>query len=810
MKIKTLLNTTVSRRDALTAGARLSAAIALGNTISLPFSTIARASTQKKASSGETIRHSACLVNCGSRCPLKVIVKDGRIVRIEPEDAKNDSAFGEHQIRPCLRGRSSRWRVYSPDRIKYPMKRIGKRGEGKFKRISWDEATALVATELKRITEKYGPEAIYYNYSTGAIGHNTQGTHAWERLLNLSGGYLNFHNSYSDAQINVASEFSYGKYEGSHFTQIAHSDLVVLFGLNLSETRMSGGGQVEEFRRALEISKARVIIIDPRYTDSVVTENAEWLPIRPTTDAALVAGIAHTLITENLINEDLVNKYCVGFDRSTLPKSAMPNASYKDYVMGTGDDSIEKTAEWAADICGIPATRIQQLAREIAAAHACYISQGWGPQRHANGEQTVRAIQLLPVLTGHFGLQGTNSGNWPYGTPYGVPVLPVGINPVKTSISFYLWTDAIKYPEKITAQSMGIGLKGAERLKTGIKLIINQASNVLLNQHSEISRTRKIISDETLCETIIVIENHMTPSAKYADILLPETSYLEAEDLIDSSYAVGSHNYMIAFQKAIPPMWEVRSTYDICADIADHLGFKDNYTEGRTQGQWAEMLYEQVREKRPYLPKWSDARNMGLIDQGIATEKQSIAFSDFRNDPEANPLSTPSGKIEIYSQSLADLAKNLPLQGYERIPAVPEFCVVQESHLNKQLTKKYPLQLTGFHTKGHTHSTYTNVLMLREAVPDEVWINPLDANERQLASGDLVHIFNDRGVIEVPCKVTSRILPGVVAMPQGAWTQLNDNGIDVGGCLNTLTKYQPTPLAKANPHHTNLVEIKRA
>lgn len=136
-------------------------------------------------------------------------------------------------------------------------------------------------------------------------------------MLNLTGGYLNYHNTYSTAQIATATPYMHGTYVGSHFTQIAHSDLVVLFGLNLSETRMSGGGQVEELRRALETSKARVIIIDPRYTDSVITEHAEWLPIRPTTDAALVAGIAHTLITEQLLDEALVNRYCVGYDRST-------------------------------------------------------------------------------------------------------------------------------------------------------------------------------------------------------------------------------------------------------------------------------------------------------------------------------------------------------------------------------------------------------------------------------------------------------------------------------------------------------------
>lgn len=454
-------------------------------------------------------------------------MKNDRIVRIEPEDAKDDAVFGEHQIRPCLRGRSSRWRVYSPDRIKYPMKRVGKRGEGKFKRISWDEATAFIAAELTRVSEKYGREAIYYNYQSGAYYH-TQGRPAWIRLLNLTGGYLNYHNTYSTAQIATATPYTHGDYVGSHFTQIAHSDLVVLFGLNLSETRMSGGGQVEELRRALETSKARVIIIDPRYTDSVITEHAEWLPIRPTTDAALVAGIAHTLITEQLLDEALVNRYCVGYDRSTLPDTAAPNASYKDYVLGTGDDGIAKTPEWAADITGIPATRIRQLAREIASARACYICQGWGPQRHANGEQTVRAIQTLPALTGHFGRPGTNNGNWPYGTPYGVPLLPVGKNPITTSIPCYLWTDAIQHPEKMTATTMGV--KGADRLKTGIKLFFNQAGNTLLNQHGETNRTRQILADESLCETIIVIENHMTPSAMYADLLLPETSYLEAED----------------------------------------------------------------------------------------------------------------------------------------------------------------------------------------------------------------------------------------------------------------------------------------
>ena len=812
-----LLHQRVTRREAMQDMAKISAAVAVSSAITLPFTSLAQAQPAPQVqepgqvnsgdmTSGETVRHSACLVNCGSRCALKVIVKDDRIVRIEPEDSKDDNVFGEHQIRPCLRGRSNRWRIYSPDRLKYPMKRVGKRGEGKFKRISWEEATALVASELKRVIEKYGNEAVYYNYQTGAY-YQTQGTPAWRRLLNLTGGYLNYHNSYSDAQILAATPYSQCEYVGSHFSEIAHADMVLFFGVNLSETRMSGGGQVEEMRRALAASQAKVVIVDPRYTDSVVTEHAQWLPLRPTTDGALVAGLAYTLITEGLVDEAMVNRYCVGYDTSTLPTSAPANASYKDYILGRGDDQIRKTPEWAADITGIPAVQIRQLARDLAGARACYICQGWGPQRHANGEQTSRAIQMLPMLTGHFGRPGTNTGNWPYSTAYAVPSLPTGKNPVKMSIPCYLWTDAIATPEQMTATTMGV--RGGDKLNVGIKFILNQAGNALINQHGDINRTRKILEDDTLCETIVVIDNHMTASAKFADILLPETSYLEAEDLVNNSYASGSHHYMIAMQQTITPMWEVRSTYDICADIASHLGLRERFTEGRTQSQWIEKNYQEVKADRPYLPDWSIAKNLGVVDQQIATAQQSIAFADFRKDPQTHPLSTPSGKVEIYSAALAALSSQWILPPGERISAIPDFCPAPESHLNSALTAKFPLQLTGFHSKGHTHSTYNNVPQLHEAVPDEVWINPIDAQSRNIRSGDRVRVFNDRGELEISCKVTNRILPGVTAMPQGAWHKRNAQGVDIGGCINTLTNHHPSPLAKGNAQHTNLVEIQR-
>lgn len=803
-----LLTTAISRRKLLETSGKAGFAATIASTFTLPFSTQASSPSSSKATmkTQETIKHSACLVNCGSRCALKVIVEEDRIVRIEPEDCVDDTVWGKHQIRPCLRGRSNKWRVYHPDRLKYPLKRVGKRGEGKFKRISWQEATELVAQELKRITEQYGNEAIYFNYQSGAYYH-TQGTPAWKRLLVLNGGYLNYHNTYSTAQIRTATKYTYGAEYASHFMQTRHSDLVVFFGLNISETRMSGGGQVEELRRSLAQSNAKVIIIDPRYTDSVIQQHAEWLAIKPTTDAALIAALVHTFITENLIDENLINRYSVGYDSTTLPASAPPNASYKDYVLGQGDDKTIKTPEWAAKITGIPATRIRHLAREISGAKACFIAQGWGPQRHANGEQTARAIQTLTILSGHFGLPGTNTGDWAQGKEYDVPTLPIGANPVTVSIPCYLWTDAIATPEKFSPQTMG--LRGAEKLNTGIKFFLNQAGNVLINQHGNIKRTMSILQDDKQCEFVLVIDNHMTPSAKFADLLLPETSYLEVNDLVNSSYASGAYHYMVAMEKTITPMWEVRSTYDVCADIAGHLGLKDQFTQGLTQDQWVEKNYQTVRESKPYLPEWNAVKGSGVLDQQLISEEESIGLLDFRRDPISNPLPTPSGKVEIYSEAIANIAKEWILESDQKITPIAEFCIVSESHLDKNLIDKYPLQMIGFHTKGHTHSTYANVPQLQEAVPNEVWINPIDADKRAINHGDRVHIFNDRGTIELSVKVTNRIIPGVVAVPQGVWVNINAQGVDIGGCINILTTHKTSPLAKGNPQHTNLVEIKR-
>lgn len=234
-----------------------------------------------------------CSVNCGSRCALRLHTRDNEVYWVETDNTGLDE-YGDHQVRACLRGRSIRRRMNHPERLNYPMKRVGKRGEGKFKRIGWDEAYDEIANSLKYTVEKYGNEAVYQNYATGVIGGNVTRSSPYAsiigRLMNCYGGYLSHYGSYSTAQISAAMPYTYGSNDGNSTSDIVNSKLVVMFGNNPAETRMSGGGITYHLEQARERSHAKMIVIDPRYTDTAAGREDEWIPIRPGTDAALVGG----------------------------------------------------------------------------------------------------------------------------------------------------------------------------------------------------------------------------------------------------------------------------------------------------------------------------------------------------------------------------------------------------------------------------------------------------------------------------------------------------------------------------------------
>ena len=800
----------ISRRTLMKNSALVGLVAAAGG-VTMPFRHAQAAGTATDSKlTDEKVVWSACTVNCESRCPLRMHVVDGEIRYVETDNTGDDNYEGLHQVRACLRGRSMRRRVYNPDRLKFPMKRVGARGEGKFIRISWEEAFETISGSLKDIIGKYGNEAVYLNYGTGTLGGTM--TRSWPpgstliaRLMNCCGGYLNHYGDYSSAQIAAGLNYTYGGWaDGNSPSDIENSKLVVFFGNNPGETRLSGGGVTYYLAQAREKSNARMIIIDPRYTDTAAGREDEWIPIRPGTDAALAAALAHVMITENLVDQPFLDKYCVGYDEKTLPAGAPANGHYKAYILGSGEDATAKTPEWASKITGITVDKIVKLAREIGQAKPAFIAQGWGPQRHANGELATRAIAMLAILTGNVGINGGNSGACEgfYSLPF--VRMPAFENPVTTSIPFFLWTDAVKRGPELTALKDGI--RGKDKLSVPIKFIWNYAGNSLINQHSEINRTHDILQDDKQCEMIVVIDNHMTASARYADIILPDCTASEQMDFcLDASS--GNMAYVIFADQVIKPRFECKNIYEMTSELAKRMGVEHKFTEGRTQEEWMRHLYQQSLQAIPALPDFDTFRQQGIFKQRDP-EQHHVAYKSFREDPLANPLETPSGKIEIYSAALADIAAKWQLEKEDIIDPLPVYAAGFENY-DDPLASRYPLQLTGFHFKGRVHSTYGNVDVLKAACRQEMWINPMDAAQRGITNGDMIRIFNDRGEVQIAAKVTPRMMPGVVALGEGAWYTPDSKRIDRAGSINVLTSQRPSPLAKGNPSHTNLVQVAK-
>jgi len=793
---KVLNETVLSRRSFLKWSAALggTAAMAGGIKYGLEVAQAAGEEPQRFTSS--------CYHNCGSRCILWAEVKDGTVVRMLPDQDPDDS-FEKMKAIPCLRGRSQKYRVYSPERLKYPMKRVGKRGEGKFERITWEEALDTIAAKLKEVKEKYGNEAIYYNYGSGQIAGGIDNTYKGagpiSRMMHLFGGYINFYGTYSTACYSAA--LPYITAMGSNSSDdLINSKLIVLFSDNPVLTRTGGKSVGYHCIKAKEAG-AKFIVIDPVYSDSAIALEADWIPIYPGTDCALIAALAYVMVKDGTYDKEFMATHAVGFDEDTLPEGAPSNSSYMAYIMGNGPDKTAKTPEWAAPITGIPAERIVRLAREIAGVKPCAMFQGWGMQRRAYGEQPVRALPILAAMTGNFGIQGGGNGTRPTAnTNITIGSFPAGDNPIKTSISVYMWPDFIERGKEMTSGPRDL-IKGTDKLKADMKFMWNWAGNCITNQHSDVNGTIKMLQDESKLEFIVVSDVVMTPSAKMADILLPDTTHFEAENITGGN-GEGKSNFVMFNHKLIEPMYEAKDVLWVAEQLADRLGLGDAFRDGHmTREDWLRDMVAVAMEKEKGFPTYEEFKKIGYFKK--IGKGGFIAGKEFREDPVANPLKTPTGKIEVYSPTMA--AMNDP----EEIPAIPQYIPEWEG-VSDPLREKYPLLMGGHHSVQRSHSTFDNVSVLREAHVQALWMNTLDADARGIKNGDMVKVFNDRGVVKVPAYVTNRLRPGVTSLPQGAWFTPDANGVDIRGCVNTLTKYHPTPFAKGNPQHTNLVQVEKA
>jgi anaerobic dimethyl sulfoxide reductase subunit A len=728
-----------------------------------------------------------CNANCGGRCHLKAHVKNGVVVRVTTDESPDDPQ--RPQLRACLRGRAMRNRLYDPNRLKYPMRRVGPRGAGKFERIAWNDAIDVIATKLRQTLERHGPHSVYIQYGTGDQGA-VRGRESAQRLMNLLGGFLDYYNNYSSACLMYTAPYITGYRDTNSYSSLPYSKLIILSGFNPAETIFETNSNYH-LARAKEAG-ARIVAIDPRLTETAATFADEWLPIKPTTDTALFLAMAHVLISENLTDEAFLRRYCVGFDDASMPPGT-EEQSFRSYVLGV-DDGIAKTPEWAAEICGVEASSIRRLGRQYGSLKPAQLLQGLGPQRHARGEQSVRAGIALACMTGNLGILG---GGWGGGegdrrVGVGIASLPTRMNPVKPRIPVFQWTDAVLRGTEMTAED---GVQDGP-LESNIKFIFNLASNVLVNQHANVNRTLKILRDVRLLDFIVTSDQFLTPSAKFSDLVLPCDHSFERNDV---GVPWSGDNYIIFGNKAVEPPGECRHDYWWISRVAERLGVGEAFTEGKNEEGWLRQLIAEAQQRDPSLPTYEALSRTGSYRR---PSEPYVAFADEIRDPVHYPFRTPSGKIELFSQALAAL--NNP-----QVPPLPEYLEAPEGPRDR-LLDKYPLQCIGPHTKRRTHSMFDESAWMEAAEPHCMWIHPSDARSRGIRTGDRVRVFNDRGALLIAAHVTNRIRPGVVSIPQGAWYTPDRTGVCQRGCINVLTSERPTPLAHGNAQHTLLVEVVRA
>ena len=416
-----------------------------------------------------------------------------------------------------------------------------------------------------------------------------------------------------------------------------------------------------------------------------------------------------------------------------------------------------------------------------------------------HGEQVVRAGAALAAITGNVGVPG----GWASGlaSPPGAGpfwfLFPTAENPHDAAIPCFLWTEAVLHGKGMGREHGVLG--GRERLESDVKLIWAVASNALINQHANVNRTAEILRDESKVEFLVVQDNFLTSSARFADIVLPACTQFETWGLADG-WKYGEE--LLLMPMVVEPLGECKSDYRICANLAERLGIGEAYTEGRDERGWVAWLFDEYRRRwLPGLPPLDEleASNRGVYC--VPVTKPEISFEAFRADPEAHPLATPSGKIEIFSQRLHQMDRP------DDIPAVPKYIEEWESPFSEE-AKRYPLQALGSHTLHRVHSTHDNNDWLEEAFPQRLLMNPLDARARGIADGDEVRAFNDRGEMVLRCRVSPRILPGVVDIPGGAWWTPDEHGVDRRGCVNVLTSERWTPLAFGSAQHTMMVEVE--
>jgi biotin/methionine sulfoxide reductase len=672
------------------------------------------------------------------------------------------------------------------------------RGQEPFVELPWDEALDLVARELARVKTTHSNRAIFggsYGWSSAGRFHHAQSQ--VHRFLNSVGGYVRHQDSYSLGAARVLMPHIVAPMEelmAMHTSWDVLADNCKLFvtfgGVPRKNAQINAGGatlhHVKGGLYAMREKGVRFVNVTPTAEDLDTGGAVEWLAIRPNTDTALMLALCHTLLVEKLYDRDFLDRCTVGFDK------------FASSLAG-------KDAAWAEQITGIPASRIVSLAREMAATRTT-VSINWSLQRSHHGEQPFWALVTLACMLGQIGLPGGGFGVG-YGPvnlmgsahpKYSGPTLPQGTNAVSDFIPVARFTDMLLNP------GGRISYNGRELVYPDIKLVYWAGGNPF-HHHQDLNRLRTAWRKP---ETIVFHEQFWTPAARMADIVLPATTSLERDDI-----GYGSREpFLIAMKKAREPIGEARDDYFIFSELAKRMGAGDGYSEGRDTMAWLKHLYELSRVKSAEagvtIPPFDDFWQAGIAEaQG--ENRAPVMLADFRADPAAHPLRTPSGKIEIFSEKIASF-------GYDDCPGHATWLEPIE-WLGSKTAERYPLHMLSDQPtdKLHSqldHSPHARATKVKGRQP--ITIHPDDAAARGIADGDLLRVFNDRGACLAAARLSDRIRRGVVRLSTGAWFDPADAGsnrpLEKHGNPNALTlDIGASKLSQGCIAQTCLVEIER-
>jgi biotin/methionine sulfoxide reductase len=736
----------------------------------------------------------------------RVHSENGRPTRLTPfEDDLEPSPIGDAML-DTLDG---------PCRIAVPAVRKGwlegdpaARGRDSYVELGWDDALDLVATELDRVRADHGHESIFagsYGWASAGRFHHAQSQ--LRRFMNLFGGSTTSKDSYSYAAAEVILPHVVGSMsqlllEHTSWKSIAEgSRLVVAFGgMAMRNAQLNSGGTGSHDQRAnmLAARSAGVefVNVSPAKTDTMVELEADWLPIRPNTDVALMLALAHTIVSEDRHDKAFLESHCTGFDR------------FLPYLMGTSD-GVPKDADWAEKITDISSETIVALARRMT-LKPTMINASWSLTRQQNGEQVYWMLVVLAAILGGIGKKGTGFGLG-LGAVNGVgnhrahlpwAALPTGRNPVETFIPVARIADMLLNP------GAPFEYDGRKLEYPDIRLVYWAGGNPF-HHHQDLNRLRKAWQR---IETVVVHEPFWTPLARHADIVLPATVGLERNDLAASP----RDNYMIAMRRAVEPFGQARDDHTIFAQLAGRLrpsganrtGFEEVFTEGRDEARWLRAIYDESRRRGSAtgqaLPDYETFLETGVIRLKPPDEPVTM-LQAFRDNPLANPLPTPSGRIEIFSKKI---------EGFNQ-PGHPVWAEPQE-WLGAPIARSYPLHLISHQPERRLHSqldhsAHSRAGKIRDREPCR--INPHDASRRGIADDDLVRLFNDRGSCISAALLDPSLRPGVAMIATGAWYDPDWDG-DPDCCKhgnpNTLTADLPTStLAQGPSAQTCLIEVER-